>query len=82
MPLPTGYPSGGGDGIAWYVELDDASQTLASGINDRGGPPTGNRALASISIAAGQQLNFVVDSNGDNRCDWTQLEASIVTKEA
>jgi hypothetical protein len=55
---------------------------MASGTIARGGPPTGNLALASISIVAGQQINFVVDSTGDNRCDWTQLEASIVTNEA
>lgn len=76
------YPSGGGDGIAWYVELDDASQTLASGNIDRGGPATGRLSFPEVEVTAGRHINFVVDSRGDHRCDWTRLDATITTDTA
>jgi hypothetical protein len=72
------YPAGGGNGIAWYVELNDSSETFASGTSERGGPPTGTRSLSKIEILAGQRLNFIVDANGDHACDWTQFVGSIV----
>lgn len=52
------YPSGGGDGIAWFVEIDDANRTLASGQIERGGPATGLRSLTEIEVAQGENIHF------------------------
>ena len=71
------YPTGGGNGIAWFVELDDCSRTLASGVIERGGRPTGNMTLPDVEVSVGQRLNFVVDSNDDHACDWTRFDGVI-----
>lgn len=76
------YPSGGGDGVAWFVEIDDARQTLASGDIERAGPGTGDLTLRGIDIAKGACINFVVDSSGDHSCDWTRLDATITIASA
>lgn len=75
------YPSGGGDGIAWFVEIDAANRTLASGQIDRGGPGTGPSSLTDIGVARGTCIHFVVDSRGDHSCDWTRVDATITVKD-
>ena len=75
-------PAGGGNGIAWYVELNDSNETLGSGIIERGGSPTGNLSFTDIKIAVGQRLNFIVNANGDHRCDWTYFEGSVILNTA
>jgi len=69
--------SGGGDGIAWYVDKGDASGNLASGaINNGGG--TSLRVLPSVHVNAGDRLNFIVDpKGGDHGWDATHVSAKI-----
>ena len=44
-----------------------------------------NRLRATFSLAheisVGQRIDFIVDSDGDNRCDWTRFKGSIAVRE-
>ena len=67
-----------GNGIAWFVERNDAGATLASGSIPSGGG-SDSRSLSGVSVRAGDRINFVVDPNSDYLCDSTKLTATITT---
>ncbi len=67
----------GGDGVAWFVELNDGSNTLASGMIQNGGAGTGILSLNNISVGIGDRVNFVVDAYHTFYHDSTLLSATI-----
>ncbi len=67
----------GGDGINWFVDLNDASGLLASGFIPEAGGSTGVLSLANLSLNAGDRINFIVDPNGNFSFDSTALQATI-----
>ena len=68
----------GGDGILWYVEVNDQATTLASGSLGGGVFETSGLLSANnISVNAGDRVNFVVESFGTLFRDTTKLEATI-----
>jgi len=67
-----------GNGIAWFVARNDSGATLASGSIGSGGS-SGSRSLSSVSVRAGDRINFVVVPNSDFLCDTTKLTATITT---
>lgn len=66
----------GDDGAAWFVELNDLSNTLASGAFGPGGS-SGPISLPGINVNAGDRINFIVQSTGGLFTDTTRLEATI-----
>ena len=69
-----------GNGVKWY--LQKGSDTLASGSIANGGSQqlsqgTGGASLASLPVSAGDFLYVIVDANGDNDCDLTQIDLTI-----
>jgi len=67
-----------GNGIAWFVERNDDSATLASGTIPRGAS-SGAHSLSGVRVRAGDRINFVVDPNSDFICDSTKLTATVTT---
>ena len=68
----------GGDGILWYVEVNDQITTLASGSLGGGvGETSGLLSANNINISAGDRVNFIVESFGTLFRDTTKLEATI-----
>jgi N-acetylneuraminic acid mutarotase len=65
-----------GDGIQWYVERNNSTMTLSSGSLLNYGN-SGQQTLSSISVSAGDRINFIVDPGGNYGCDSTQLTATI-----
>jgi prepilin-type N-terminal cleavage/methylation domain-containing protein len=72
----TSVDTNGGNGIAWYVEKNNSSSTLSSGSYPDGGTSR-PQALAAISVTPGDQINFIIDPNGDYSYDSTQVTATI-----
>jgi hypothetical protein len=66
----------GGNGVLWFVDLGDSSGNLASGTLSGGG--SGLQKLTIISMTAGDRLNFVIDSNGNEFFDSTEFTATVV----
>lgn len=76
----------GGNGIAWYIDVDGASghTTAASGTLDSDSnscePEQYDEIIddAIVSLSKGDRLNLVVDSNGsDAQFDRTQVRATV-----
>jgi hypothetical protein len=71
-------PNGGvGNGVAWFVERNTGSDTLASG-SIMGSGDTGVRSLSNVHVNAGERINFLVGPQGDFTYDSTQFDATIV----
>ena len=66
----------GGNGIAWFVEVNNSSNTLNSGAIGNGGA-TGSMNLSNVAVKAGDRINFVIDPNGDYSYDSTRITATI-----
>ncbi len=71
----------GGDGIRWYVDLNNAKHgDLASGALDSTDPnnlaTTGPQEL-DITVKAGDHIDFIIDNNADFRFDSTALTATV-----
>ena len=67
----------GGTGFAWFVDLNDSSGLLASGVITEGGGDTGPLSLTGVAVNAGDHINFVVDPNGNRAFDSTSFTATI-----
>ena len=72
----TDLDAGCGEGIAWYVDKGDEFGTLAAGTIPNGGD-SGLQTVATLTLAAGERVNFIVDPNGTYACDSTRLFAEI-----
>ena len=72
----TDLDGGCSGGVAWYVDKGDAFGNRASGVLANGGD-SGWQTISSLTVRAGDRLNFVVDPNGDYYCDSTRLFAEI-----
>jgi hypothetical protein len=72
----TSLDTNGGNGIAWYVEKNNFTNTLSWGTYPDGGT-SGAQALTAIPVSVGDRINFIVDPNGDYGYDSTQLTATI-----
>lgn len=68
--------SGGGNGVNWFVELNGASNTLASGNFGNGGS-SGLTMLSNVAVEAGDRVNFILDMNGGYEYDSTGIYAAI-----
>ena len=64
-----GLDTGGGDGIAFYLNRGDAAGNLGSGL--------GAWNLFDKAVAAGEHINFVVDPLGDFIFDSARLFAEV-----
>ena len=68
----------GGDGIAWFVEVNDQTATISSGtLGGNVGETSGLLSFSDISVNAGDRVNFIVQSVGTLFRDTTQVEATI-----
>jgi hypothetical protein len=65
-----------GNGIEWYVEMNNSTNTLSSGSYSSGGT-SGPITLTGIPVGPGDRINFIVDPNGDYGCDSTLVTATI-----
>ena len=72
----TDLDTGCGDGVAWFVDKEDGSGNLAGGSIGNGGD-SGMQTISTLSLMAGEHLNFIVDPNGNFWCDSTRLFAEI-----
>ena|SRR2546425_11806156 len=67
-----------GDGVQWFVELNNTAATLGTGFIDAG-MSTGSRRVSGVRVRSGDRINFIVGPRGGNGCDSTQLTATITT---
>jgi hypothetical protein len=67
---------GGGDGIAWFLELNNAGDTLASGVIDNGGG-TAPLLVSDVSVQSGDRINLVIGDRGGFSFDSTLLTMTI-----
>lgn len=58
--------------VLWFVEKNDASETLASG-SMAGNGATASIDLDSVPVAAGDRINLVIDSNGSEGRDLIRV---------
>jgi hypothetical protein len=68
----------GGDGVAWFVDVNGAPRTLASGSYLDGGG-SGMRNLSGVSVVAGDRINFVVSTGPSVFFDSTRVDATVRT---
>jgi hypothetical protein len=68
----------GGNGVAWFVEVNGPSNTLASGTIVNGGSLL-PQAMDNVQMQAGDRVNFIVWANGNNGWDSTNLFATVTT---
>ncbi|MEM7476506.1 MAG: hypothetical protein AAF483_16080 [Planctomycetota bacterium] len=64
--------------VTWYVELNDDSQTLATG-SLIGSGANASVQLNDISVSVGDRLSFVVQSNGDPGSDLVRFTTSTLS---
>jgi len=69
--------SRGGNGIKWFVEINDENGTLDSGTINEGGAGTGALQINNVSVKSGDRINFVIDPNGNYLFDSTGVTANI-----
>ena len=67
---------GGGNGIAWFIDLGDSTGVLASGTIANGGS-TGLLNVSTTAVSAGDRINIIIDANGNQNFDSTALTAEI-----
>lgn len=63
--------------VSWFVELNDSSQTLASGAM-AGDGDTESISLDSISLAAGDRISLVIDTNGSEGRDLVRVNKGVI----
>lgn len=66
----------GGNGVRWYLDLNDSSGELISGAL-AAGQSAGAQSLVDVQVNVGDRINFVIDANGDFGFDSASLIATI-----
>lgn len=69
-------PEPGGDGVTWYVEVNDQATTLDFEFLGSGAS-SGLQSISGVSVVAGDRINFIVESTGDLFRDTTRIEATV-----
>lgn len=66
----------GGDGIRYFVDRNNSTGQLATGVLLNGGT-SGVLTLTNVAVGAGDRINFLVDPNGNHFFDSTAFTATV-----